>query len=210
MPVNSWKKSKDELTKNRVPPTGSSLLERHPLWLSCKPQDMLLIPLHSLELPPHQCFCWPPCLALNLLPPALSPSLQGKSASSTSLSHSCCSPAAHSSGESSRDIPSPPMGHHGPLPAWQREASCSFYMHISPGLALVCHLCLLVLKDGALAFQSREWKNVSRIDFLGNWDILLMWNRALVMPMSLGSKRVDECGRDEEEGVYGQLRGWLA
>lgn len=81
-------------------------------------------------------------------------------------------------------------------------------MDVSSGLALVYQLsCLLVLKDGALAFQSREWKNISPCDFLGNWGVLLTWSRALVIPVSLGSERVYECGRDGEEGVCEQLGG---
>lgn len=146
-----------------------------------------------------------PCLDLSLLPLTLSASPREICLFYLPLSHLLLSCSPLLSGVL--------KGTSHPLP-WDIVALCQLGSEkLSAAFTCTSLLAwlwsissLLVLKDGAL-----EWKNVSPIDFLGNWGMLLMWIRALAIPVSLGSKRVDEHGRDGEEGVCGSSGGgWLA
>lgn len=56
-----------------------------------------------------------------------------------------------------------------------------------------------VAEGWCFSISKQRVKKVSPCNFLGNWDALLMWSKAVIILVSLGSERVDECGGDGEE-----------
>ena len=72
--------------------------------------------------------------------------------------------------------------------------ACLFWL--GPSLSAVASS---VAEGWCFSISKQRVKKVSPCDFLGNWDALLTWSKAVVIPVSLGSERVDKCGRDGEE-----------
>lgn len=56
-----------------------------------------------------------------------------------------------------------------------------------------------IAEGWCFSISKQRVKKVSPCNFLGSGDALLMWSKAVIIPVSLGSERVDECGRDGEE-----------